>query len=175
MIDELERIFKDMPEVEQKKVFYHIKNLIRYKSNVFYKRHVTEQMNCQVCGNEKTEIHHPDYKYENIYLVNMLCAKCHLDLHCKKIEPPEIIDLLKFAPKYQVRQYNGDIGDKYKYEKLMLVLESKGFTRKKLASILGVTYPAVIAKLSGKRAFKFEEVNKILKLLDMKYEELFLL
>lgn len=50
---------------------------------------------CPICGyHRKIQLHHPFYReYNDRKLVVFCCSGCHLDIHNKKIECPEPIDL----------------------------------------------------------------------------------
>ena len=50
---------------------------------------------CPICGyHRKIQLHHPFYReYNDRKLVVFCCSNCHLDIHNKKIECPEPIDL----------------------------------------------------------------------------------
>lgn len=50
----------------------------------------------------------------------------------------------------------------------------KGYRQRDLAKILNITTNAYNLKEIGKREFKMSEINTLLKLLDCKYEDIFL-
>ena len=91
----------------------HEKKLIRYRINAFIKRHGIQREPCQICGNPKTEIHHPDYKKET--MINYLCRSCHDKVTWYKLQCPEPIDMsaicgadygVKKDTAYYDRKYN---------------------------------------------------------------------
>jgi len=51
----------------------------RSYAHVYLKRGKLKKLPCQECGNEKSQMHHPDYSkpLEIIWL----CRSCHLELH----------------------------------------------------------------------------------------------
>lgn len=73
------------------------KNRVRYRTIRYIQRYCNIELKCQICGKEKPEIHHPNYK-DNLK-VNLLCKKHHNDLHNFELIPPNIIDLEKYAIK----------------------------------------------------------------------------
>ena len=64
---------------------------MRYRANVFLKRQGIERECCQICKEEKTEIHHPDYSKE--LSINFLCAKCHNKVTYYGLKCPSPIDM----------------------------------------------------------------------------------
>lgn len=51
----------------------------RTYSKIYLKRGLIEKKPCEVCGSEKSEMHHEDYS--NPMLVKWLCREHHLQLH----------------------------------------------------------------------------------------------
>lgn len=61
-----------------------------------------------------------------------------------------------------------------KSDYLKSLFSEKGMTMKSIALNLGMSQPLFSQKVNGIRVFKNEEIAKLLKLLDMSYEEVFL-
>ena len=51
---------------------------------------------------------------------------------------------------------------------------ANGLTQEEMAEILGITSTSYHFKETGKREFKVSEANKIINLLDVDYEDIFL-
>ena len=51
----------------------------RSYAGVYLRRGVLKRLPCSVCGNERTQMHHPDYRKP--LDVIWLCGKHHRDLH----------------------------------------------------------------------------------------------
>lgn len=63
----------------------------RAHSRMCVVRGMIEQKPCEVCGEEKSERHHPDYSQPK--LIVFLCRPCHLELHRREksqIEPMQV-------------------------------------------------------------------------------------
>jgi len=57
------------------------KTTTRQKSRNYVKMKLLEKKPCEVCGSEKSEIHHPDYSKPN--KIQWLCKKHHFEEHKK--------------------------------------------------------------------------------------------
>lgn len=66
-------------------------NRIRWRTIRYLKSRGIAKPCCQLCGEIKTQIHHPDR--EDVYLVNFLCKKCHDDVTWRCEEAPQPIDI----------------------------------------------------------------------------------
>lgn len=61
-----------------------IKDTCRSYAYVYFKRGKISKNPCEKCGNNNSQMHHPDYGKP--LCVNWLCRKCHLAIH-KKVNP----------------------------------------------------------------------------------------
>ena len=98
----------------------HDKQIIRYRINAFFKRHGMQRGPCQICGNSKTEIHHPSYEKET--LINYLCQSCHNKVTYRDFPCPEPINLsaicgVDYGVKKDTAYWNRKINE-YSKEKL---------------------------------------------------------
>ena len=60
---------------------YREKQKARRRVQYYLSKGTLKREPCKICGNEKTEAHHPDYNYPlNIV---WLCDRCHKDVHNK--------------------------------------------------------------------------------------------
>ena len=55
------------------------KGAIRWKARYWLKKGLLTRRKCQWCGDERTEMHHPDYTKP--LLVQWFCKSCHGTLH----------------------------------------------------------------------------------------------
>jgi hypothetical protein len=55
------------------------KDAARSIAGVYLRRGQLTRRPCQVCGDPRSEMHHPDY--DRPLLVRWLCRSCHLTLH----------------------------------------------------------------------------------------------
>lgn len=69
---------------KQRREKYKGKNLARAKINNGYKNGTIKKQPCEVCGNPKTQAHHPDYRKP--LDVKWLCFKHHRELHNQKVK-----------------------------------------------------------------------------------------
>lgn len=58
--------------------------ICRQKSNLLVKNGIITNEKCIICGNSKSEKHHPDYN--NPKNIVWLCRKHHIELHTKEIK-----------------------------------------------------------------------------------------
>jgi hypothetical protein len=54
----------------------------RNRTQYLIKRGIILKLACEVCGDPKSETHHPDYCNE--FRVEWLCRRCHRDLHVRQ-------------------------------------------------------------------------------------------
>lgn len=60
-----------------------LKANVRAKSKYLFKKGKIPKKPCEICGNDCSQMHHPDYtKPEE---VNWLCRPCHLEEHNGKL------------------------------------------------------------------------------------------
>lgn len=67
------------------------RNLVRYQTNNYLKRHDILKPWCQICGETKTQMHHVDY--DDPYLINFLCQDCHAGVESHRLFSPNPIDI----------------------------------------------------------------------------------
>lgn len=95
--------FRDEYELAEKnntkRTLKHLKNLTRWRTRVFVKRNLDEELSCQLCDSKENIIcHHTDYCEP--YLVNTLCHDCHMRVHKMEIKiKPIDLTKLKLKPK----------------------------------------------------------------------------
>ena len=81
----------------QRKNAKHYETLIRASgiARLFIKEKGITRRPCQICGNQKTHMHHRDYSAE--LSVVFLCSTCHRRVHHQLIDCPAPIDLRQVA------------------------------------------------------------------------------